>query len=237
MEEDINLNDVDGNSLKKEAICLAREVCLRKELWGGIVFHRDNGTVADVDTEAFALLSLLNEKHAVKVEDLLAAFPGEGKGNKGAVKLRNDTVAVLQRFLDLGIVKVCREASTPEHDFCDNAEKLVSEMENSHYESPFPQNDSSSFSTPETVHWAITFRCLQDCPDCYAGRYREQRFDELQTADALQVVENLARWGVFQLAIGGGEPLLRPDLPLIARAAKDSGLVVHITTCSPGRNQ
>ncbi len=32
------------------------------------------------------------------------------------------------------------------------------------------------------------------------------------------------------VAIGGGEPLLRPDLPLIVQAANSSGLGVHITT-------
>ena len=57
------------------------------------------------------------------------------------------------------------------------------------------RNDNYPLSAPETVHWAITFRCLQDCPDCYARRYREQGFDELHTADALQVVETLSRYG------------------------------------------
>ena len=35
---------------------------------------------------------------------------------------------------------------------------------------------------------------------------------------------------MFQLAIGGGEPFLRPDLGDIVRHATDRGLVVHITT-------
>jgi len=239
LEKDYNLsNNKYGKSLNKETICLAKEVRLRKEIWGGIVFHRGDGTVVDVDQEAFTLLSLLEEKHAVKVEDLLAALPGKGKGNakvrgtKSAVKHSKDTAVVLQQFLDLGIVKAYQEVAPAEHPICDTAENLVSKPENSHRVPSFSQfkNDSCSLSAPETVHWAITFRCLQDCPDCYVRRYHGQEFDELHTAEALQVVEKIAEWGVFQLAVGGGEPLLRPDLPLIARAAKDSGLVVHITT-------
>ncbi len=234
MKEDINANNKCGKLLKKETICLAKDVRLRKELWGGIVFRRDNGTVVDVDQDAFTLLSLLEEKHAVKVEDLLAVFSGKDKGKKSAVKHRNDTVAVLQQLFDLGIVKVCRlqEAAPAEHAIYDTVGKPAAKPENSPGLTPSPQrqNDNCSLSAPETVHWAITFRCLQDCPDCYARRYREQGFDELQTDKALQVVKNLAGWGVFQLALGGGEPLLRPDLPLITRAAKDSGLAVHITT-------
>jgi len=235
LEKDINLNNKYGTSLNNETICLAKEVRLRQEFWGGIVFHRDNGTVVDVDKEAFTLLSCLEKKHAVKAEDLLDAFPEKGKkgrGKKTGVKHRNDTVAVLQQFLDLGIVKVCREAAPAEWAFCDIDEKPASKPENAFFPPPSPQlrNDNYTLSAPETVHWAITFRCLQDCPDCYARRYHEQGTDELHTADALQVVETLARQGVLQLALGGGEPLLRPDLPVIARAAKDSGLVVHITT-------
>lgn len=69
-------------SLNKETICLAEEVRLRQEFWGGLVFHRDNGTMVDVDKDAFALLSFLGKKHAVKVEDLLAASPGKGKGQR-----------------------------------------------------------------------------------------------------------------------------------------------------------
>ncbi len=218
-----------SESQNKETICLAQEICLRKEFFGGLVFNRVTGTVVDVDREAFTLLSLLKKKPAVKVGDLLTAFQGKEKGGKPAAKRKNKTAAVLRQFLELGIVKLSREVSPSERGF---DEKLFRKPENPLPVSPVPrpQIGSLPLSAPETVHWAITFRCLQDCPDCYARRYREQDLEELDTAGALQVVEPLSKWGVFQLAIGGGEPLLRPDLPLIARAAKASGVVVHITT-------
>ncbi len=237
MKEDNNLKNKNGWLPNKATICLAKEVRLRKEFWGGLVFHRNNGTVVDVDRNAFALLTFLKEKHVAKAEELLAAFPNKSKGNKSAAQHRNDTAAVLQQLLDLEIVKVGQVDSKAEQLFCDTSRRLVPRPENSFWAPSFSQfrnfqlrNDSSTLSVPETAHWAITYNCLQDCPDCYARRYRERGFDELHTADALQVVDILAGLGVFQLAVGGGEPMLRPDLPLIARAAKDSGLVVHITT-------
>ena len=64
---------------------------------------------------------------------------GKGKGRKTVVKHRNDTAAVLQQFLDLGIVKVCREAVPAEWAFCDTEEKPVSKPENSFFAPPFPQ--------------------------------------------------------------------------------------------------
>ncbi|MHB9025125.1 MAG: radical SAM protein [Armatimonadota bacterium] len=85
-------------------------------------------------------------------------------------------------------------------------------------------------TAPETVHWAITYQCAARCPDCYARRCREGAGEELDTAGALRLVDRLAEWGVLQVAIGGGEPLLRPDLADIAAHARERGLVVHVTT-------
>lgn len=37
----------------------------------------------------------------------------------------------------------------------------------------------------------------------------------MNTVEAYRAVDALADWGVLQLAIGGGEPFLRPDLSYI----------------------
>jgi radical SAM protein with 4Fe4S-binding SPASM domain len=44
------------------------------------------------------------------------------------------------------------------------------------------------------------------------------------------VIDDIASQGVFQLAIGGGEPFLRLDLGDIVRYATDRGLIIHVTT-------
>lgn len=210
----------------QEIICLAKEVCLRKEFFGGLIFNRNSGTVIDVDREAFSLISLLEEKRAVKAGDLFNAFVSK---DKHAEKYKKNAAGILQQLFNLGIITISREISPPASAF---SGKHVRYPENLTCK-PVPSSpviETHSLSAPETVHWAITFRCLENCPDCYARRYREQGLNELGTAEALQVVEILAEQGVFQLAIGGGEPLLRLDLPLIARTAKERGLVLHITT-------
>ena len=84
-------------------------------------------------------------------------------------------------------------------------------------------------SAPETVHWAVTYRCGMDCPDCYAARLQPHG-EELDTAGALKLVDRIAGWGVFQLALGGGEPLAREDIAELAHHAAAGGLVVHLTT-------
>ncbi|MGI9863027.1 4Fe-4S cluster-binding domain-containing protein [Moorella naiadis] len=85
-------------------------------------------------------------------------------------------------------------------------------------------------SAPETVHWAVTFACDAACPDCYVRRHQFKFTTELATKDALKVIDKIAAAGVFQLAIGGGEPFLRADLAALVTRAWERNLVVHLTT-------
>jgi len=45
-----------------------------------------------------------------------------------------------------------------------------------------------------------------------------------------RVIDKISDIGVFQLAIGGGEPFVRNDLGLIVEYAANKGLLVHVTT-------
>jgi radical SAM protein with 4Fe4S-binding SPASM domain len=121
------------------------------------------------------------------------------------------------RMLGLGVVSVApRRDESPPASLPDTL--------------PIPWPSGPHLTAPETVHWAITYDCTSRCPDCYARRCREGAGPPLDTGGAMLLVERLAEWGVLQLAIGGGEPLLRPDLPEIAACARERGLVVHVTT-------
>ena len=83
-------------------------------------------------------------------------------------------------------------------------------------------------SAPETVHFAVTYRCEGYCPDCYCrGRISKE---ESSTTQVCSIIDDIANESVFQLAIGGGEPFIRPDLVDIAGHATNRGLAVHITT-------
>ena len=221
----------------KATISLAKEVVLRKEPWGGLIFHQNSGNVVDVDNEAFALLSLLKKGGVVHADNLFASCPSKSKTHDSLSKHMNNTAVVLKHFIDLGIVKIVQESSFAGNSSLCKADQIAFNHIGADsvnlltlHQNKQVQKNNHALSAPETVHWAVSFNCLQECPDCYVRRYRGQHFPELPTAKALQVVETIAGLNVFQLAIGGGEPLLRSDLPLIARVAKDSGLVVHVTT-------
>ncbi|MFH2099347.1 MAG: radical SAM protein, partial [Pseudomonadota bacterium] len=88
-------------------------------------------------------------------------------------------------------------------------------------------------TAPTEVHFAITNRCDAGCPHCYmdAGAPEE---GELSTRGFMEVLDVLAGMGVFHVALGGGEALLRPDLFEIAQYARDIGLVPNLTTSGYG---
>ncbi|HBP22583.1 MAG TPA: heme biosynthesis protein, partial [Planctomycetes bacterium] len=65
----------------------------------------------------------------------------------------------------------------------------------------------------------------------YCGsRAGKARSDELSTAEALDLVEQIADMGCREMTLIGGEAYLRPDWTEIARAAVERGLTVSMTT-------
>ncbi len=86
-----------------------------------------------------------------------------------------------------------------------------------------------SIYAPFLVVWDFTHKCNLHCKHCYSesGTIRE---DELDTAQAKAVVDQLADAGVTALAFSGGEPLTRGDFFEVARHAADRGLYVSLAT-------
>jgi radical SAM protein with 4Fe4S-binding SPASM domain len=85
-----------------------------------------------------------------------------------------------------------------------------------------------TLSAPETVHLAITTRCNCSCPGCYIPRREGE--SELTIADWRDLVAQWAQMRVFQIAVGGGEPLLYDGLFEVLSCARQHGLVANLTT-------
>ncbi|NUM33661.1 MAG: radical SAM protein [Candidatus Brocadiae bacterium] len=80
---------------------------------------------------------------------------------------------------------------------------------------------------PECIHIQLTTRCNQNCPSCYL---HGENCSELDLLKLLALVDEIAAMGVFQLAIGGGEPFLSPHLIPLVRHARNRGILPNITT-------
>ena len=80
--------------------------------------------------------------------------------------------------------------------------------------------------------WEITLACDLACRHC-GSRAGKDRPDELSTAEALDLVDQMADLDVKEVTLIGGEAYLREDWLKIVRRLRDRGIIV--TTTSGGR--
>jgi radical SAM protein with 4Fe4S-binding SPASM domain len=196
---------------------LSNRIMLRKEHFGGILFNRDTGDLIEVDREAFTVISIIKDFEVVDMKILLnlLLFDKGRRIDRGKIK------TVLSGLKAMGIIKVM-----PNGVLSEDYRKMLGAKSLIKLKWPMYVH----LSAPETIHWAVTFQCDEACPDCYIERHKRSFASELDTQNALKLVDKIADSGAFQLAIGGGEPFIRDDLENIVRSASRRGLTVHITT-------
>lgn len=89
----------------------------------------------------------------------------------------------------------------------------------------------TAFKAPLYIAWEITHRCNARCLHCYSDSGPEAGcHDELSTAEAFQVIDQLGDAGLLVLAFSGGEPMMRLDWRELVRRAVSRGLSVNIGT-------
>jgi len=85
---------------------------------------------------------------------------------------------------------------------------------------------TTHLSAPEVVHLCITKRCNRNCEFCYV-----EKDDYEPPSDKLkELIDQLTEIGVFQIAVGGGEPFLREDIFEIADYAAKKDILFNVTT-------
>lgn len=82
------------------------------------------------------------------------------------------------------------------------------------------------------VHVAVTRRCPVSCSGCYQSATAEGEHVARESIDA--TLRELSERGVFTVAFGGGEPMLRDDIGDLAGSARAVGLVPVLTTSGIG---
>jgi pyrroloquinoline quinone biosynthesis protein E len=85
---------------------------------------------------------------------------------------------------------------------------------------------------PSTLIAELSYQCPLHCPYCSnpldigAEHYRR----ELGTEDWIRTFRQARALGVLQLALTGGEPMLRDDLVELCAASRDAGLYSSLIT-------
>jgi radical SAM protein with 4Fe4S-binding SPASM domain len=91
------------------------------------------------------------------------------------------------------------------------------------------KTDDTFISTPYFAHIDITSKCNMTCLHCLNPSEKYDS-DDLDIDSWLQVLEELANFGISVLWIGGGEPLLRDDILTILEYANTLNMRIVLAT-------
>lgn len=80
------------------------------------------------------------------------------------------------------------------------------------------------------VVWNVGRRCNLHCVHCYSQSQDIEYPDELTTAQAKAMIDDLAAYGAPVILFSGGEPLMRKDLLELGHYAREKGLRAVIST-------
>jgi radical SAM protein with 4Fe4S-binding SPASM domain len=81
--------------------------------------------------------------------------------------------------------------------------------------------------------WEVTLACDLACRHC-GSRAGRDRPDELTTSEALDLVSQMARLGVKEVTLIGGEAYLRDDWLELVRAIRENGMLATMTSGGRG---
>lgn len=93
-----------------------------------------------------------------------------------------------------------------------------------------PEQENYRPPRPELVDVKITDYCPFGCDYCYQDSTKEGKDAPIRELQSLAY--DLSCDGVFEVALGGGEPTLHRDFPAVIRAFAEQGIVVNFTTKS-----
>lgn len=80
------------------------------------------------------------------------------------------------------------------------------------------------------IVWNITNKCNLLCAHCYINASEKAYKEELNTKEAMSVIDDLAEMKVPFILFSGGEPLLREDVFTLGRYAVSKGLTVAFSS-------
>jgi pyrroloquinoline quinone biosynthesis protein E len=91
-------------------------------------------------------------------------------------------------------------------------------------------SEHSKITNPRWLLAELTYACPLQCPYCSNPIDYAQHSDELSTEDWQRVFTEARKLGAVQLGLSGGEPLIRKDLAVLVRHARDLGYYVNLIT-------
>ncbi|NHV06874.1 MAG: radical SAM protein [Thaumarchaeota archaeon] len=173
-----------------------------------------NGRVLQLNETASDVLNLCNGEHSIReICEVLTNKYGETYN-----RILKGTLSFLKQSYEAGFItfdksykKVCKYRKLN----MNLTEILQEPLKNYFY-------------SPEKVYFEVTSRCNLKCPHCYFYPYSGK--GDLSLDEIKKLSDELERLGVFSVAIGGGEPLLREDITEVVKQFCSKNLSVTLAT-------
>ena len=218
---------------------------LRRTVYGGAAFLIEHSATVELDEEAFTLLCWLAlpltarqlrrrfiERFARNITLSEVDRTASQLKEFGFVSSARDG-AVRQPFTTIS-GEDPKEAHAPEGK--DVQESTSGRQSAQIAARSFPARLPSAYSepelvpiAPESVHLQLNNVCNLRCPSCYVSLQTEDN-GSLPAERWVALVDEMADMGVFQLALGGGEPLMSPSFVPIVQQSRRRGILPNVTT-------
>ena len=197
--------------LKSRAIPLLRSfITLRNERFGALLFNPFLGLELELDPVETYIVNLCNGHNSCRQVEMATARR-LGLDPKIARRL---VVNTIEKLSDMYAVKIEPGEEPVE------AELPIKATFSS--EGPY-------YSSPKRIVWEVSYKCNLKCPHCFtdSGKARE---GELNTEQALALIDELAQSKTLFLLLSGGEPFMRDDILILLRHIADTNMRVDIVT-------
>ncbi len=94
--------------------------------------------------------------------------------------------------------------------------------------------DAAAIAPPLWMLAELTYRCPLHCVYCYNPLNYAENFNELTTAQWIDVMQQARKLGAAQLGFSGGEPLVRDDLEELIAEGHRLGFYTNLITSGVG---
>jgi pyrroloquinoline quinone biosynthesis protein E len=88
----------------------------------------------------------------------------------------------------------------------------------------------TEITPPRWLLAELTYACPLQCPYCANPLEYEKYKNELSTEEWIRVLTEARKMGAVQLGFSGGEPLVRKDLPILVKKARELGYYTNLIT-------
>jgi radical SAM protein with 4Fe4S-binding SPASM domain len=184
-------------------------ITLRREDFGAIIFNPYLPAEEELDEIEAFIAEMCTGRYSLNSIRKQVRDRFDVNARK-ARKILDDTISKLNRLCSL--------------DFADGKETAQP-----HISTPFKPSPTAYYSAPKSIIWDVTYSCNLKCPHCLTDSGKTAA-GELNTKQALRLIDIFAGNQIIYLSLTGGEPFVRPDIMVLLEYLAQTRIRTDVAT-------